>query len=158
MTGWDVAASFAAVQRWAARRMVRWAAYRWTADPDIAAGYAEEWAAIVQERPGKILQLGTAGRFAVGAVLRAVARSANRMARRSVVVRRPSRGLVGGLAQWMAMLTVIAFGYAQRASTFHLVLLVILPVIVLKIGLPLLRKRRARKADEVGAQRNRRIP
>ncbi|SCF19151.1 hypothetical protein [Micromonospora saelicesensis] len=60
---------------WAARRLVRWAAYRWTTDPDVAAGYAEEWTAIIEERPGKLLKLLTATQFSVGAARRAVPRT-----------------------------------------------------------------------------------
>ncbi|GAB3946812.1 hypothetical protein [Micromonospora vulcania] len=59
---------------WAARRLVRWAAYQWTSDPDVAAGYAEEWAAIIDERPGKLFKLLTAIQFCVGATKRATPR------------------------------------------------------------------------------------
>ncbi|MCX5066659.1 hypothetical protein OOJ91_12295 [Micromonospora lupini] len=83
MNGWEIAASFVFgllvnemtdLSPWAARRLVRWAAYRWTTDPDIAAGYAEEWTAIVEERPGKLLKLLTAAQFSLGAAGRALPR------------------------------------------------------------------------------------
>lgn len=84
MNGREIAASFVFgllvnemtdISPWAARRLVHWAAYRWTADPHTAARYAEEWAAIIDERPGKLLKLGTAARFAVGAAGRAAPRA-----------------------------------------------------------------------------------
>ncbi|MET7881288.1 hypothetical protein ABZS52_30680 [Micromonospora profundi] len=59
---------------WVARRLIHWAAYHWTADPDVAAGYAEEWTAIVDERPGKLLKLLTAVQFTLGAAGKAVPR------------------------------------------------------------------------------------
>jgi hypothetical protein len=62
------------ISPWLARRMVRWAAYRWSKDPEIAAGYAEEWAAIIDERPGRLLKLGTAVGFAGGAAFRTMPR------------------------------------------------------------------------------------
>ncbi|MEU7844720.1 hypothetical protein AB0B39_27585 [Micromonospora sp. NPDC049114] len=61
---------------WAARRLVRWAAYRWATDPEIAAGYAEEWTAIVNERPGKLFKLATAIQFSIGAAGKAAPRTA----------------------------------------------------------------------------------
>ncbi|NJC13027.1 hypothetical protein F4558_002853 [Micromonospora profundi] len=85
MNHWEIIASFVfglAVNEmtdlspWAARRLVRWAAYHWTTDPEIAAGYAEEWTAIVEERPGKLFKLATAVQFAIGAAGRAAPRTA----------------------------------------------------------------------------------
>lgn len=84
MNGWEIVVSFVFgllvnevtdVSPWAARKLVRWAAYRWTTDPDIAAGYAEEWTAIVEERPGKLLKLMTAVQFSLGAAGRAAPRA-----------------------------------------------------------------------------------
>lgn len=84
MNGWEIVASFAFgllvnemtdVSPWAARKLVRWAAYRWTTDPDTAAGYAEEWTAIIDERPGKLLKLLTAVQFSIGAAGRAAPRA-----------------------------------------------------------------------------------
>ncbi|WP_328653795.1 hypothetical protein OG598_08000 [Micromonospora sp. NBC_00330] len=60
---------------WAARRLARWAAYRWATDPEVAAGYAEEWTAIVDERPGKLFKLLTAVQFSLGAARRAAPRT-----------------------------------------------------------------------------------
>ncbi|TDC81353.1 hypothetical protein E1193_15070 [Micromonospora sp. KC606] len=59
------------ISPWIARRLVRWSAYRWTTDPEIAAGYAEEWEALIDDRPGKLFKLLTAVRFSLGAAGRA---------------------------------------------------------------------------------------
>jgi hypothetical protein len=56
---------------WLARRLVRWAARTWSTEPEVAAGYAEEWTAIITERPGKLLKLLTALGFVCGAIGRA---------------------------------------------------------------------------------------
>ncbi|WP_329105540.1 hypothetical protein OG792_32895 [Micromonospora sp. NBC_01699] len=58
---------FTDISPWAARRLARWAAYHWTADEEIAAGYAEEWAAVIEARPGRLLKLATALSFTFGA-------------------------------------------------------------------------------------------
>lgn len=55
------------VSPWLAMRLVRWAAKQWIRDSDLADGYAEEWAAVVDRRPGKFLKLATAIRFAIPA-------------------------------------------------------------------------------------------
>lgn len=59
-----------------ARRLVRWSAYRWTTNPEIAAGYAEEWTALINARPGKLLKILTGIRFSLGAIGRAAPRFA----------------------------------------------------------------------------------
>ncbi|MEU5931155.1 hypothetical protein [Micromonospora sp. NPDC047187] len=64
------------ISPWAARKLARWSAYRWTTDPEMAAGYAEEWTAVIDDRPGKLLKLLTAVRFAFGAAGRAAPRAA----------------------------------------------------------------------------------
>ncbi|MFF0721327.1 hypothetical protein [Micromonospora sp. NPDC003816] len=66
------------ISPWLARRLVRWSAYRWTTDPEIAAGYAEEWAAIIDQRPGKLFKLLTAVQFTFGAAGRAAPRAVMR--------------------------------------------------------------------------------
>jgi hypothetical protein len=59
------------VSPWMAGRLVRSAAILWSHDPHVAADYAEEWQAVVDERPGKLLKLGTAlGFLAVAARIR----------------------------------------------------------------------------------------
>ncbi|MFG1890371.1 hypothetical protein ACGFIR_21195 [Micromonospora sp. NPDC049051] len=63
------------VSPWLAKKLVRWSAYRWTTDPEAAETYSEEWAAIIEERPGKLLKLLTASKFALGAAGRAVPRA-----------------------------------------------------------------------------------
>ncbi|MEV7227289.1 hypothetical protein AB0M79_09740 [Polymorphospora sp. NPDC051019] len=64
-------AEFTEICPWAARRLVSWAAYRWTTDPEEAAGYAEEWKAVIDDRPGKLFKLVTAVQFTAGAACRA---------------------------------------------------------------------------------------
>lgn len=62
------------ISPWLARKLVRWAATRWSADAVSAAGYAEEWVALIEMRPGKLLKLFTAAGLAMGAAGRAVPR------------------------------------------------------------------------------------
>ncbi|WP_406063062.1 hypothetical protein [Micromonospora sp. NBC_00860] len=69
------------ISPWAARKLAQWSAYRWTTDPEMAAGYAEEWTAVIDDRPGKLLKLLTAVRFTLGAAGRAAPRAANRAIR-----------------------------------------------------------------------------
>ncbi|GLY24751.1 hypothetical protein [Micromonospora sp. NBRC 101691] len=63
------------VSPWLAKKLVRWSAYRWTSDPGLAEAYADEWAAIIEDRPGKLFKLLTALRFALAAAGRSAARS-----------------------------------------------------------------------------------
>ncbi|WP_371408906.1 hypothetical protein OG423_32170 [Micromonospora zamorensis] len=102
MNGWEIVASFVFgllvnemtdVSPWAARRLVRWAAYRWTTDPDMAEVYAEEWTAIIDERPGKLFKLATALQFTGGAVGRTVPRRAA-VIRTRLVASRPAMWLL----------------------------------------------------------------
>ncbi|MGW2310778.1 hypothetical protein [Actinomadura luteofluorescens] len=52
---------------WAADKIVRRAAHRkYSHDPGRAEHRAEEWAALIEDRPGKLLKLGTALTFSVG--------------------------------------------------------------------------------------------
>jgi hypothetical protein len=69
-----LATEFTDISPWLARKLASWAAYRWTPDPEAAAGYAEEWAAIIEERPGRLFKLLTAVGFAGGAIGRAIPR------------------------------------------------------------------------------------
>ncbi|MDG4796917.1 hypothetical protein [Micromonospora sp. WMMD1082] len=78
------------ISPWIARKLVRWSAYRWTTNPEIAAEYAEEWTALINDRPGMLPKLLTAMRFSVGAAGRAAPRiirnrlrAARRIGRRS---------------------------------------------------------------------------
>ncbi|MFF0467597.1 hypothetical protein ACFYPX_09260 [Micromonospora zamorensis] len=75
------------VSPWAARKLTRWAAYRWATDTEIAAGYAEEWAALIDDRPGKLLKLMTALRFTLGAASRAAPRAGMRALRMARALR-----------------------------------------------------------------------
>lgn len=83
------------VSPWLARRAVRLAARLWSADPEVAAGYAEEWTAVVTERPGKLFKLITALWFVAGGALRAFPRVCSRAtaAVRSRLSRRRQRTL-----------------------------------------------------------------
>jgi hypothetical protein len=53
---------------WAAQKIARWSAHLRYADPDRAETRAEELAAVIDERPGKIFKLITAMCFAVAAI------------------------------------------------------------------------------------------
>jgi hypothetical protein len=66
------------VSPWCARKLVRWSAYRCYADAGLAAAKAEELAALVDDRPGKLLKLFTALGFASSAVLAACQRTLTR--------------------------------------------------------------------------------
>lgn len=77
MTGWAWATlgafllgalvnEFSDLYPWMARGVARWAAWHWTKDRDRAEGYAEEWTAVIDARPGKLLKLLTALGFACG--------------------------------------------------------------------------------------------
>lgn len=136
MNGWEIVASFAFgllvnemtdVSPWAARKLVRWAAYRWTVDPDLAAGYAEEWTAIIDERPGKLLKLLTAVQFSIGAAGRAAPRmlsSARDRALRSLAERGKPTGegasdaqiRGAGLGLIAAVLITVPVIYAGRLN------------------------------------------
>ncbi|MET7881287.1 hypothetical protein ABZS52_30675 [Micromonospora profundi] len=91
---------------WAARRLVFWAAYRWTPDTDIAEGYAEEWTAIIDERPGKLLKLLTAVQFSLGAARRAAPRTLASV--RTAVVR--------WVAEWTGQPEVLARDFVTYGS------------------------------------------
>jgi len=104
---------------WMARGLVRWAARLWTSDSQLALCYAEEWVAVIEACPGKLLKLFTALRFALGAVWnwqrRAVADSRYR-----------SQGMTA--ARYVAVLSsqpalpLLAFGYVRSPVGWALVL------------------------------------
>ncbi|MEU0560925.1 hypothetical protein [Dactylosporangium sp. NPDC006015] len=73
LVGWALG-DLLSVFKWAALRIVPVAARLWTINPDRRAIYAEEWAALIAERPGGILKLGTALSFALGGLSRACGR------------------------------------------------------------------------------------
>jgi hypothetical protein len=54
---------------WCACKLVRWSAYRRYVDPSRACEKAEELAALIEDRPGKLLKLFTALGFTGGAIL-----------------------------------------------------------------------------------------
>ncbi len=68
------------VSPWCARKLVQWSAYRRYTDPGRAAERAEELAALIDERPGKLLKLFTALGFAGSAILVAYRRTLARPA------------------------------------------------------------------------------
>ena len=62
---------FCDLSPWLAGRLIRFAARTWSqGDPDQAAIYDEEWAAIIETCPGKLTKLVLATRFACGAIYR----------------------------------------------------------------------------------------
>ncbi|GAA2128866.1 C-terminal helicase domain-containing protein [Actinomadura napierensis] len=72
------------ISPWAARKLVHWSARRCYVDPVRAEVRAEELAALIDDRPGKLFKLITALGFVTGAIMsavrRAVARNAPRIA------------------------------------------------------------------------------
>ena len=57
------------ISPWCARKLVQWSASQRYTDPARAAERAEELAALIDERPGKLLKLFTALGFAGSAIL-----------------------------------------------------------------------------------------
>lgn len=78
-----IASEFTEVSPYLARRLVRWAARIWSTTEEAGEAYAEEWLAVINDRPGKLLQLATALGFVGGAVGRAIPRQV-RAIRRSI--------------------------------------------------------------------------
>jgi hypothetical protein len=64
-----LANEFVDVCPWLAQKMLQWAACRF-GDTDTSERYAEEWTALLYERPGKLLKLVTALSIVVGATWR----------------------------------------------------------------------------------------
>lgn len=62
-----IANEFSDISPWAARKIVRWAARQQYGETDRGVTRAEELAALINERPGKLFKLGTASRFASAA-------------------------------------------------------------------------------------------
>ncbi|MFC0504223.1 hypothetical protein [Micromonospora costi] len=153
MNGWEIIASFVFgllvnemtdVSPWAARKLVRWAAYRWTIDPDIAAGYAEEWTAIIDERPGKLLKLMTALRFSTGAAGRALPRvfvsvrhaTTQWLARHTTV---PEKVWNEALPFFVAaIVSTFGFGYASGSVHGRASAILVVIALVVQIGLAIL--------------------
>ncbi|MGW3650014.1 hypothetical protein [Streptomyces sp. NPDC000878] len=71
---------FCDVSPWIAKRLVGWAARRSYRDPARAEVRAEEWAALIDERPGKLFKLFTATGFFLGALAASTKRSTTRRA------------------------------------------------------------------------------
>jgi diguanylate cyclase (GGDEF)-like protein len=63
---------------WCARKLVRWSAFRQYTDRGHAEMRAEEWAAVINDRPGNLFKLITAVGFAVAAVIVSSRRAAGR--------------------------------------------------------------------------------
>ncbi len=82
---------------WLARKMIPWAASTWAlGDGEVAAVYAEEWSAVVDDCPGKLSKVFVALRFVAGAVIRAeLRRSRSVLGRLGRILRlRPMSALV----------------------------------------------------------------
>ncbi len=62
-------AEFSDVSPWLAHRLVRWSARVRYVDESRAEIRAEEWKALIDERPGKLFKLGTGMRFAASAAM-----------------------------------------------------------------------------------------
>ncbi|ADD40176.1 hypothetical protein [Stackebrandtia nassauensis] len=62
------------IAEWAARRLVKWAAPKWTDDETEAEALYEDWQAVIEDRPGAILKLVTATGFCVSAATRSYGR------------------------------------------------------------------------------------
>jgi diguanylate cyclase (GGDEF)-like protein len=63
---------------WCARKLVRWAAFRRYTDRGRAEMRAEEWTAVINDRPGKLFKLITAVGFAAAAVIASGRRAVGR--------------------------------------------------------------------------------
>jgi mycothiol system anti-sigma-R factor len=81
---------------WCARKLARWSAFQKYTDHDRAVARAEEWAAVVNERPGNLLKLFTACGFACGAVLAESQRKLAREERQALTAVAP--GHIHGVA------------------------------------------------------------
>src|SRR5215471_4594578 len=80
---------------WLAMKVVRPAARMWSADQSVSDVYAEEWQAVVRDRPGKILKLVSALTFLGAGLGLASARVGARLSRRGWrVARAVARGVV----------------------------------------------------------------
>ncbi len=85
------------ISPWLGKRIVRWAAGRAYPDPSRAVLRAEEWCAVIDERPGKLLKLTTAAWLAVGAIASTTrSRSAERLG--ALVLR--AGETVASIAEW----------------------------------------------------------
>ncbi|WP_435209412.1 hypothetical protein [Micromonospora sp. bgisy143] len=73
-----VVTEFTEVSPWLASRIVLKAAKAWTNDLELQAVYAEEWLAIIEERPGKLFKLFTALSFYGSAITSRAARGVGR--------------------------------------------------------------------------------
>lgn len=74
---------FCEISPWCARKLVRWAAFQRYADPDRAEIRAEEWTALINDRPGKLFKLISAACFTLSAVIVSARRIADRLRRSS---------------------------------------------------------------------------
>ena len=74
------------ISPWLARKLVSWAAKRTYSDEMKAAIREEEWAAVIDERPGKLLKLATALAFVAGAVANSSRNAASRRFARALVM------------------------------------------------------------------------
>jgi hypothetical protein len=78
-----VANECCALAPWCARKLVRWSARRQYTDPARAEARAEEWAALIDSRPGNLFKLITALAFTCSVALGAVRRHLARLLERA---------------------------------------------------------------------------
>jgi len=136
------------VSPWMAERLVRSAARLWSRDPQVAADYAEEWQAVVDERPGKLLKLCTALGFLAGAVqIRLGAtihgrRRALQHALRGIVWLNWLMG-VSGTGTCLNILGAFPNGHLRETVSFAVVVLGFLVASGLEIRLTVRRRRAA---------------
>lgn len=96
---------FCDVAPWLARHVIRCAALLWArTDSSLASGYLVEWAAVVEDCPGKLTKLVLALRFLLGAV-----------ARRSLRAGRSLRVSAEPFFARLAALTVLCSSVASTA-------------------------------------------
>ena len=89
------------VSPWCADKLVRWSACRRYTDPARAAERAEELAAVIETRPGKLLKLFTALGFACSVILTVCQRELDR--RRSPQQRQVGADARAGLPSWVSL-------------------------------------------------------
>jgi hypothetical protein len=97
---------------WVASKIVRWSARQRYKDQDLAETRAEELAALIEDRPGKLLKLATALGFAAGAVAVAA-----RQARSRHTANKVNR-LAAGLGLTMGRYAIFCLGWGAFVATF----------------------------------------
>ncbi|MFD6697460.1 hypothetical protein ACGFI5_00270 [Micromonospora tulbaghiae] len=118
MSAWEIAVSvvfglavneLCELSPWLARRLLPFAARMWTRDAESRAAYAEEWQAIIEDRPGKLFKLATAFTFLVGGAWRSAPRLASRWS-----AQHPVRRLISSVLITTSTF-VIMFGFGMSS-------------------------------------------